>query len=888
MSTLSSIQPYSKLPFSGVLLPEITISKSLREAAGASETCSNAEFLKQLCRQGFKIKCSTLTGEKRKEYGDRVKMELETIEELGFVAYILLVWDICRFADEKGIPRGIGRGSVGGSLVSYLIDITGLDPIENGLFFSRFLSKARAKKVVVDGVTYIDGSLVPDIDCDFSYYRRGEIIEYINTRYPGQTSKLLTTTTFTSKILIKDVLKIFEGVDEETAKAASDLIDKKHGVPIELEDGLYGDSKWKSGNTKDGSPPDAKLVEWAADHEETLDIAMGLSGLNRAEGQHASAVLICHKPIADLMPLQLSSEHDGVKDMVSGFDMYSAQEIIVKMDVLGLRTADVINEACKLIGIDWKKINVHDDSIYLALQDFRLRYGIFQLETYAQGGAAAKIKPKNFEQLTAVLAIARPQAFAYLDQYNKYVSEGVYNSVHPLIDDVLKPTGGVCLYQEQYLAMLVKIGMTAERAENARRVLGKKKVEEVPAVKAEIEEICKRNNHPPEIVDLLLKIAEESGGYGFNLSHAASYAMITAYTLFLKAKYPLQFYWALLRMSRHEANGHEVISQIEKEMRAQGFKLLPPQLDTSMDFSIEGTDSIRFALNMVRGISDKNQTKLESFIGAGGIKSNANKFEAFQAIKNAGLHIGVVCSLIQAGCLSAHGSSRSRLVLECSTWNLLSDSEKSLCLTIGSKESINWDVLNAIIYLRDNLDERGKPLMKATRFQTIKKRYEGYKEIYELNRRNERLANFWYEKTVLGYSYSETLRGIFGEKLDGLVSVAQAREMKAGETVRLIGFVKEPESGKTKAGNKSFRFTLSDETEEVRVMLFNDKIGRMEECNGRLSVDGDILITRGKVMEGGTIFGDECGIQTSKIFMRLSELKDEAAKKAEKLEAATP
>ena len=198
--------------------------------------------------------------------------------------------------------------------------------------------------------------------------------------------------------------------------------------------------------------------------------------------------------------------------------------------------------------------------------------------------------------------------------------------------------------------MLVRVGMTPERAENARRVLGKKKVEEVPIVKAEIEEVCKKNSHPPEIVDLLLKIAEESGGYGFNLSHAASYSMITAWTLFLKSNYPLQFYWALLQMSRHEADGHTVIAQIEKEMRAQGFRLLPPHLKHSgIDFKIVDDKSIRFGLGMIRGISTKAIEKLEMF------RKNEteamNRFEIFQAMKNAGLNIGIGSALIQAGCL---------------------------------------------------------------------------------------------------------------------------------------------------------------------------------------------------------------------------------------------
>lgn len=877
---LRNIQPQTKLPFSGVVLPNIDISDAQRAAVGAKPGCNNAEFLKQLCRVGFKDKLKHLSPEQRKAYGERVTFELDMIEFLGFTNYIVMVWDICRFADDSSIPRGPGRGSVGSSLVSYLTGITNLDPIEHGLFFSRFLSKARAKKTVIDGVTYIDGGLVPDIDCDFSFYRRSEILAYLHSRYPGQTSKLLTTTTFSSKILLKDVLKTFEGGTEDQANEVSGLVEVEFGIPQEIEDAL-SDNEDKQ---------NVRLKEWAESHPETAEIAMGLSALNRGEGQHASALIITHGKINELMPLQLSSD----KELVTGFDMYSAQEISIKMDILGLRTLDVVHDACKLIGIDRDKIDVHNPSIYAYLQDFRYRYGVFQLETFAQGNAAAKIAPKDFEQLSALLAIARPGAFAYLDTYNNYLKTGEFKSVHPLIDDILRPTGGVCLFQEQYLAMLVKVGMTAEEAEGARKVLGKKLVDKVPEVKAKIAEVCAKNSHPPEIVDLLLKIAEESGGYSFNKSHSACYAIIVAWTLYLKANYPIQFYWALLRMAKNESDGHTVIAQIEKEMRSRGFTLLPPHLvKSSIDFTIVDDKSIRFGLSMIRGVSDKSVSKLDAFridVAKSGedFKKTVSKFQIFQAIKNAGLNIGIGSALIQAGCIEGYGESRSRLVLELCTWNLLTDKEKALCITLADKPEINHDVLRAIAYLRDNKDEKGKPLfVRATRFGTIKKKYEKYKEIWEMNRRNERLANYFYERTILGYSYSETLRDIFGEAVDGLVSVADVEVAKQDDKVRMIGFVKEPVKSKTKAGNDGFRFIIADETGEITIRFFNQTIDQVFVANGRLPIEGDLVICKATKKEGSCAFANEIGIQTAKIYMKLSELK-EAGEKAETGLATSP
>jgi DNA polymerase III alpha subunit len=347
-------------------------------------------------------------------------------------------------------------------------------------------------------------------------------------------------------------------------------------------------------------------------------------------------------------------------------------------------------------------------------------------------------------------------------------------------------------------------------------------------------------------------------------------------------------------MSKNEADGHTVIAQIEKEMRSRGFTLLPPHLvKSSIDFTIVDDKSIRFGLSMIRGVSDKSVSKLDAFridvVKSGDdFKKTVSKFQIFQAIKNAGLNIGIGSALIQAGCIEGYGESRSRLVLELCTWNLLTDKEKAICITLSGKPEINHDVLKAIIYLRDNKDEKGKLLFsRATRFDTIKKKYLKYKEIWEMNRRNERLANYFYERTILGYSYSETLRGIFGEEVDGLMSVADAEAAKQEDKVRLIGFVKEPIKSKSKAGNDMFRFTLTDETGEISIRFFNKTIDQIFVANGRLPEEMDMVIVKGVKKEGSCIFAQEIGVQTAKIYMKLSELK-EAGEKTETGLAETP
>jgi DNA polymerase III alpha subunit len=897
---LRDIKPYSALPFHGVLLPTIDITPEQRAAAGAKEGCSNLEFLTQLCRVGWKAKVAAkVPKEQWPTYRDRMTMEIETIEALGFTNYMLMVWDIIRFADDSGIPHGPGRGSVASSLVSSCLFITDVDPVAEGLFFTRFLSKARSKTTVVDGVTYVDGGLVADIDMDFCFYRRHEVIAYVNRRYPGQTAKLLTTSTFTSKILLKDLVKVYEGGQEDAAKEVSALMEDKAGVPVSVEDSLYGDQKWRDGDQENGREPNARLVAWAEQHPEVRDLALAMEGLNSGEGVHASALAICAMPIHQLIPLKHVTDKEGVVHVATGYDMYDAQELVLKFDILGLKTLSVLHECAKALGMDWRAIDVHHPSIYAYLQDFKRRYGIFQLETFAQGTAAAKVKPRSFEHLCGVVAIARPGAIAYLQQFADYVNEGKYNSIHPLIDDILKPTGGVCVYQEQYLAMLVKVGMHPDRAENARKVLGKKLREKVPEVKAEISEVCTRNQHPPEIVDLLLKIAEDSGGYQFSAAHSVPYSKITAYTLYLKANHPLQFFWALLEMTRNESEKYEKLAVIRQEMAELGLELLPPHFHHSeIGFKIESDRAIRFGLGMIRGISDKKVQSLELFRTKA--VAGLTKFEVLQAFRNSAIDIGTASSLIQAGCLEGYDSyvsntgtsyrSRSRLVLEAQTWNLLTDTEKGQMMGVGALPEVNWDVLRAIQHLNKvAVNPKGKPVINDRRFGTIQKRYAPYKEIYLQNSRNERLANYFYERRTLGYAYSERIGDIFGEHVDGLMTVADSAATPKNTTCRLIGFVAEdpkPETRKTSKGNDQFGFALADETGIARVRAFNERIGLIKEQNGgRLPEAGDLVICNCKHMGDGDAWflqqgsdGVVLGTQSAKIFTKLSELRDSKIK----------
>lgn len=844
----------------GVRLPEFKPSQEQYDAAEIANTVSSKEFIIQLCRQGFKEKVlNRIPKNQHQVYIDRIKEELDVIEQLGFIDYILMVWDICDFCKRAEIPIGPGRGSVSSSLVCYLIGITKIDSIEYGTFFTRFLSKSRAKYKIIDGIKYIEGSLAPDIDQDIDFLRRQEVVQYLHDKYPNRTCKLLTTQTLSSKILMKEVLKKYEEANEDEANFVSGLLEKVHGIPQELDDALSDDENKQN----------EKFKEWAVGHKDSIKVALKLAGLQKSMGIHASALAISFEPIGDLIPLQLSAPDAETKQMevVTGYDMYSAQEICLKFDLLGLKTVSQIDDICKHIGIKADDIDCNHPSIYEFLEGNRGLYGIFQFESPSQGEIAKKIKPKKFKEIVDALAISRPGASAYLSQYLDYIHRDEYKTIHPLIDGIMKPTGGVCLFQETLLKMVNTLGMELDDCEGLRKAIGKKLPDKIKEYKVKIYDICERNKHPKEVADLIWKIAEDSAGYQFNLSHSVAYAMITAQTCYLKANYPKEFFMGCLKIAKEDSKKIEKISIISQEMLQYGFKMLPPDLEkSSLDFKVE-KEGVRYGLSFIKGISDKSIDKLQQFRST----EQNNKFQVFQSLKQSGLNIGIGSSLIQAGCMTDYSKSRSRLVLELQTWNVLTEAEKKLAMSFGSK--FNYDLLNILLYLRDNKNDKGKPYIKETRFENIRKKYNDYKLIYSQNVKNEGFANWYYERAILGFSYSNTLKNVFTEaKVRNLKDIYEINTTPTDLHVCGVAIVKKCYTAKSKRGNPYARLVIEDETGETQIKIFNDKMTHCKEINNGLPKEDDIVWFSGTTKEG-CIFGDEIIIQSTKIYMKLRDVE---------------
>lgn len=830
----------------GVRLPSFKIEDRHKRAIGIPDDSDNVSFLTALCENGL-----TEIGEKDNgDYSKRLRHELDILKELGFVDYVLLVWDVINFCKESSIPTGLGRGSAAGSLTLYLIGVTRIDPLKHGLYFERFVSKIRAKKQVIDGITYLDGSLMADVDLDICYYNRHKVLKYLEDKFEGKTSKILTLNTLSSKLLIKECGKIVGEKSEQEMNEVSSLIPKVFGQVKGIEESCLEVEAFN---------------KWCEANPEIKEIALKLRDLIKNKGVHPSAVSISYDNLVESCPTELTSDKEG---FVASYDMNWISLFNVKLDILGLRSVSVVDDACKSIGITLTEDDLNDPFIYQQLQDLKTPHGLFQIEADTNFKVCNKVKPKNLDELSAVLALARPGALDYVDQYALFSNTKTMNSIHPFFDDVLGKTGGVCLYQEQMMQMAHKIGFSLDEAEILRRIVGKKKVEEVKAWKEKINLKIKENNLATEIGDVLWKVLEDSANYSFNKSHSVSYAALAASTIYLKFKYPQQFFLSLLKMTRHEPDPIGEISKVQKEMSSFGIKLQPPHIVKSgMDFQIEGND-IRFGLLSVKGISDKSIEKLNKFRN-----EYANKFEIFEAASEAGLGIGIICALIQAGALEGFKQSRTKVVFEAQLWNILTDKEKRISLP--ASEKYDFDLVATIKALSVTKDEKGKPLIKESRMETIKKKCAPYREIYNQNKSSESFANWYYEKMLLGYTYGKTLKDIFIDKKDDLLYLRDVQSRPTNSRVSFVAVVGDkPYKGVSKAkGNKYLRLKINDETASMEVMIFNDKMEYSHQMNNGDPKEGDIVIIKG-IKKDDKVFADLIAIQTNKVYTKLSDIKN--------------
>ncbi|MCP4649940.1 MAG: DNA polymerase III subunit alpha [PVC group bacterium] len=572
---------------------------------------------------------------------ERLKIEISVIKNSGFASYFLIVSDFVQFAKNNNIPVGPGRGSAAGSIVSYLTGITEIDPLKYDLLFERFLNPER--------VTF------PDIDIDFCYERRDEVIRYVTEKYgKDNVAQIITFGTMAAKGVLRDVGRVM-GIPYTDVDKIAKLIPADPNITL---------------SQAVETEPELKLL-YKSDKtiKELINTSYVLEGLTRHASTHAAGVVISDEPLYEHIPLFKSSEGQ----ITTGFTMKSLEKIgLLKMDFLGLKTLTVINEALKIIKrtknieIDIPNINLDDKKTFKLFCKAQTA-GVFQLESSGMRELLKKLKPDKFEDITALLALYRPGPLGsgMVDDFINRKRKGAkVRYDHPLLEPVLKDTYGIILYQEQVMRITnVLAGFSLAQADLLRRAIGKKIPEVIENQRKTFIDGALKNKINQKIAEKVFDLIEYFAGYGFNKSHSAAYAMISYQTAFLKANYPVEFMAALLT---NEKDNTDKIARYINEAKHMKIKILPPDVNESFSqFTVVGQDSIRFGLSAVKNVGEGAVEAIISARKAGGIFHSLMEF--CERVDNKSVNKKVLESLIKCGAFSSFKRKRAQLMEELET-----------------------------------------------------------------------------------------------------------------------------------------------------------------------------------------------------------------------------
>ncbi|CAM3589310.1 DNA polymerase III subunit alpha [Arcobacter aquimarinus] len=735
------------------------------------------------CRAGLEDRLKIVPKEKHQEYKDRLEVEIEIINNMRFPGYMLIVWDFVIVAKQMGIPVGPGRGSAAGSLVAFSLKITDIDPIPYGLLFERFLNPERVS--------------MPDIDMDFCQARRGEIIDYVVQQYGrANVAQIITFGKLLAKGVIRDVARV---LDMPYAKA--DAMAKL--IPDEL--GINLTSSWEK------EPKIKELCDSDPQAARVWEYALALEGLNRNAGTHAAGVVISNEPLWKKTPLFKPSGLDTLATQYNG--KYVEDVDLIKFDFLGLKTLTVIEEANKLIEqrhgkrVDFITADVNDKGVYDLIQTGNTM-GLFQIESDGMQDLCKRLKPSNFEDIIAVLALYRPGPMEsgmlddFIDRkHGRAEINYFYDEFDAPLRPILETTYGVIVYQEQVMQIVQTIGgFSLGGADLVRRAMGKKIKEEMDRLKGEFAEGGVKKGyqraHCEELFDLIVKFA----GYGFNKSHSAAYALVTFYTSYLKKYYPSEFMAALLTLEKD--NTDKVVKYVD-EVKRLGLDLFPPDINKSdLVFSakkIDGKEVVMFGMGAIKGAGDVAINSILKARNEGGSFSDLADF--ISRIDGSKVNKRVIESLTKAGAFDSFGYSRQAL---------LNQIEK-IIETVGKAAVAKKMATGSLFGDSDELTKIDIELEHLPEFEA--------KEILEL------------EKASLGFYVSGHPLDEYREQIDKInyTLSSQIDELDDGSQALFVGKIENITEKISKKGNKFGIATIMDFHGTIELMLFEDRLKELKE-----------------------------------------------------------
>lgn len=606
-------------------------------------------YLKELCENGLHKRYPVFKGEKdencklsREELEDRLNYELNTIKSMGYIEYFLIVWDFIHFAKSSGIAVGPGRGSAAGSIVSYCLEITDIEPMRYNLIFERFLNPERVS--------------MPDIDVDFCIERRQEVIDYVGRKYgKDHVAQIVTFGTLKAKGVIRDVARVLD-----MPYAQADAIAKM--IPNDLHMTLDIALK-QSKELRD-------LYEGDSDVKYLIDMSKRLEGLPRHASMHAAGVVICGKPVDEYVPLSRAS--DG--SITTQYIMTTLEELgLLKMDFLGLRNLTVIQNALRFIkknrglDIDLNKIDYSDKNVlhYIGTGNTE---GIFQLESSGMKSFMKELKPESLEDIIAGISLYRPGPMDFIPKYieGKNNADSVTYDC-PQLESILEPTYGCIVYQEQVMQIVRDLaGFSLGRSDLLRRAMSKKKADVMAKERKvfvygdESENIkgCVNNGISEAIANKIYDEMTDFAQYAFNKSHAAAYAVVTYQTAYLKYYYTAEFMAAMLSSVMDMT---DKVAEYVYSCRSMGIKILPPDINEGESgFSAKG-DSIRYGLTAIKNVGKAVIDNIVAEREARGIYKDLEDFISRTA--PLGVNKRAIENFIKAGAFDSFGATRKQMMM---------------------------------------------------------------------------------------------------------------------------------------------------------------------------------------------------------------------------------
>jgi DNA polymerase III subunit alpha len=740
------------------------------------------DYLVELCEKGLEKRYGAATPELQ----DRLKFELKTIKEMGFADYFLIVWDFISFAKRNGVGVGPGRGSAAGSLAAYCLEITDVDPMRYGLLFERFLNPGRKS--------------MPDMDIDFSVHGRDQVINYVAEKYGrDRVAQIITFGTMMARAAVRDAGRVLD-IPYGTVDRIAKLIPE--GPKVYLDDCLKPGAELKKAYDED---------EIA---RQIVDLAKPLEGLVRQDSIHAAGVVIGDRPLTDYVPLQQKGTD---QEVVTQFAMGDVEALgLLKMDFLGLRNLDVIEKAEALARVDIAKIPLDDAKTYemLARGD---SVGVFQFEGSGMREALRQVKPNQFEDLIALVALYRPGPMGYIPVYAKRKAGQEQMS---FADERLKPitalTYGICIYQEQYMEIAKQLaGFTPAEADDLRKAIGKKIHALMASLKDKFLEGCAKNNVTPAVANQLWKDMEQAQDYSFNKSHAACYALIAYRTAYLKAHFPAEYMAALISsvMSTKDRVPFYVAACDE-----MGIEVEPPDVNVSAEDFRVVDGKIRFGLNAVKNVGESAVRSILAARGEGGPFTSI--WEFCERVDPQVLNKRALESLVKCGAFDSTGAARKGM------FDVLEDS-----LSWGGRQQADRLAGQGSIF--ELGPTSGPELEQATHHRPIPT------DEWE---KSELLS---YEKEALGLYVSEhplsSIREALRRKTDA--QIVELERRRDGDLVTVGGIVGALRQTTTKKGEPMVFMRLDDVSGSVETIVFNSVYGAARDL---LEADR-ILVVKGRI-----------------------------------------